>query len=126
MTPSRPLRGFVHQAVLTLPADADDRAPGGAITLALCGSWEHPPPCPLAPHHTAVERSSDGAGLVVRTVFACPPADEVPVRKRIEDALTGRARVEPDAPARTWSVSAVGPSTLRPDELDLAARLAGG
>jgi hypothetical protein len=48
---------FAHDAVVELAADGDDRAPGGAITVALCGSWSHEPPCPLAPHHTAAERS---------------------------------------------------------------------
>ena len=123
---TRSMQPFVHQAVVMLPTGGDDRAPGGAITLALCGSWAHSPPCPLAPHHTAVERAADGAGVVIRTVFACRPGDEVRVRKRIEDALTGRALVGPDGTERTWSVRAVGPGVLRPDERDLAARLARG
>ena len=38
-----------------MPAPADDGAPGAAVTVALCGHWEHPPPCPLAPHHTRAE-----------------------------------------------------------------------
>ena len=118
------MQPFVHQAVLTLPADGDDGGPGGAITLALCGSWEHPPPCPLAPHHTAVERSPDG--VLLRTVFACRPADEARVRQRIEDALAGQVLIGPDGVERTWSVGAVGPGTLRPDERDLAARFADG
>ena len=30
--------------------DADVQAPGAAVTVALCGHWEHEPPGPLAPH----------------------------------------------------------------------------
>ena len=29
--------------------DADVRAPGAAVTVVLCGHWDHEPPCPLAP-----------------------------------------------------------------------------
>ncbi|MEX5721628.1 hypothetical protein [Geodermatophilus maliterrae] len=43
---------FAHDGLLSMEPGADDRAPGGVITVALCGSWEHEPPCPLAPHHT--------------------------------------------------------------------------
>ncbi len=44
---------FVHEAILTMGAAGDERAPGAAITIALCGRLDHEPPCPLAPHHTA-------------------------------------------------------------------------
>ena len=47
------MRGtFAHVAVIRIDPEADIRAPGAAITVALCGHWEHEPPCPLAPHHT--------------------------------------------------------------------------
>ncbi len=58
---------FVHEATVELADGADPRALGGAITVALCGHWEHEPPCPW-PHHTdisAVERPS-GADRVRR------------------------------------------------------------
>jgi hypothetical protein len=119
------MQPFVHRAVLSPPADGDDRGPGGAITLALCGSWEHPPPCPLAPHRTAVEPSADGL-LHLRIVFACRPDDEARVRHLIAGALTGPPISGPDGVEPTWSVVDVGPGALRPDERDLAARLASG
>jgi hypothetical protein len=59
---------FAHDAVLAMGSGEDLRAPGGAITVALCGSWEHEPPCPLAPHHTAAER--DGDVVRLRILFA--------------------------------------------------------
>ncbi|KQC37143.1 MULTISPECIES: hypothetical protein [Frankia] len=41
-------RPFAHEFVLVLAPGGDERAPGAAITAALCGRWEHPPPCPQA------------------------------------------------------------------------------
>jgi hypothetical protein len=51
--------------------DADTAAPGAAITMFLCGSWEHDGPCPLAPHHTRATR--DGSHLRIRVLFAVEP-----------------------------------------------------
>jgi hypothetical protein len=65
---------FAHEAVLTIDADGDVGAPGAAITVALCGHWDHEPPCPLAPHHTAAERVGDDVHM--RTLFAVEPARE--------------------------------------------------
>jgi hypothetical protein len=50
---------FAHEAVVAMGADEDVGAPGAAVTVALCGHWEHDPPCPLAAHHTAAERDGD-------------------------------------------------------------------
>ncbi len=47
---------FAHEAVVSMAAGADIRAPGAAITVGLCGHWEHEPLCPLAPHATAAQR----------------------------------------------------------------------
>lgn len=120
------MQPFVHQALFTLAADGDETGPGGAITLALCGSWQYPPPCPLAPHQTAVERSVDQNHIRLRTVFACDPDDEERVRRVIEDALAREHLTGPDGVERTWSVVSRGPGALRPDERDLAVRLAAG
>ena len=30
---------FAHDAVISMDSDADMRAPGAAITVALCGHW---------------------------------------------------------------------------------------
>ena len=59
---------FAHDAVLDMDPDADIRAPGAAVTVELCGHWDHEPPCPLAPHHTAVERT--GRDVRLRILFA--------------------------------------------------------
>ena len=41
-----------HRARVRLAEGADRAAPGGAVTPALCGAWDHEPPCPIAQHHT--------------------------------------------------------------------------
>ena len=116
-------RSYAHRAVLALSPGADRRAPGGAVTLALCGSWEHPPPCPLAPHHTAVDGADDA--LHVRVVFAAAPDDEAEVRRRIEAALGAGGTARPDGSTSHWRLLESGPEELRDDERDLAGRLAG-
>jgi hypothetical protein len=63
-------QAFAHEATLMIAPNGDDGAAGAAgaaITVALCGHWEHAPRCPMAPHHTSAERSGDE--LYVRTLF---------------------------------------------------------
>ena len=103
---------FAHDAVLQLEDGGDDRAPGGAITVALCGSWDHDPPCPLAPHHTAVTRS--GSEVVLRLLFATAPENEARVRSLVEEAL---------AQGEGWRLVRAEASEVRPDERDHAERL---
>lgn len=115
---------FAHAAVVTMDAGGDDAAPGAAITVALCGHWEHEPPCPLAPHHTTAERA-DGR-LALRVLFAAEPDDEAEVRTRIEAALSaGRLAGTGDGTTR-WRLRDGGPSPIREDEHEHAARLVGG
>jgi hypothetical protein len=101
--------------------DGDDRAPGGAITVALCGSWSHDPPCPLAPHHTRATRS--GREVTLRVLFAADPADEDEVRRRIDEALARGWGDDPAGDRTTWDVVSTGPSPVTPGELEHAQRL---
>lgn len=49
-------RAFAHDAFVNLEDDSDPNALGGAVTVEVCGQWNHPgQPCPLAPHHTSAE-----------------------------------------------------------------------
>ncbi len=112
---------YAHEAVVVLEQGGDARAPGGAITVALCGSWDHEPPCPLAPHHTAVERT--GERVLVRVVFATTPADEPEVRRRIEGALSAGFLVGPDARTTRWELQSSAPGQLRVGEGGLAEQL---
>ncbi|TDD85941.1 hypothetical protein E1298_18095 [Actinomadura rubrisoli] len=110
-------QAFAHEAVLVMGADDDVRAPGAAITVALCGHWEHEPPCPLAPHHTAAERS--GSEVRLRVLFATDPTSEADVRSRIEEALSQG----PDGVTTRWRFRSARPSPVRKDEAEHAERL---
>ncbi|MFE5837028.1 hypothetical protein [Arthrobacter sp. NPDC056493] len=112
---------FVHQATVVMKADGDLRALGAAVTLGLCGSWDHPPPCPLAPHHTRPERNGDTVSL--RIIFATKPADEAVVRGRIEDALRQGSLIGPDGRTSRWEFLGAGPGELDPSEAEHARRL---
>ena len=115
-------QAFAHDAVLTMGGDDDLRAPGAAITVALCGHWEHEPPCPLAPHHTAAERVGDEVRL--RTLFAVEPAREAEVRDLIRDALAAGRLVGGDGRESRWSLRSSRSAVVRSGEEEHARRLA--
>jgi hypothetical protein len=96
----------------------DSRAPGGAVTVALCGHWDHEPPCPLAPHRTTAEH--DGDRLRLRVLFAADPADEAEVRGRIEAALSAGALDGPGGVTTRWRLAGARPGTVRADETEHA------
>jgi hypothetical protein len=101
--------------------DADSRAPGAAITVALCGHWEHEPPCPLAPHHTAAVRAGDEVRL--RILFAAEAKLELEVRRAVDAALAGGELIGPDDVVTRWQLRATGPSVVLPHEAAHAGRL---
>jgi hypothetical protein len=76
---------FAHDAVVTLHRGDDPSALGDAITTALCGGWDHPPPWALAPHYVSSVLSDEA--LAVRVIFATEPANEQRVRMLIDQAL---------------------------------------
>jgi hypothetical protein len=114
-------RAFAHDAVVLMEPTGDVRAPGAAITAALCGHWEHKPPCPLAPHHTAAERSGDQVRL--RVLFAAEPVAEAEVRNRIEEALSRGHLDGPDGVTTRWRLHGAWPGPVREDEAEHAERL---
>jgi hypothetical protein len=114
--------GFAHEALIELVPGADERAPGAAVTVALCGHWEHEGTCRW-PHHSSVDTRA-GQSLRLRVVFACAADDEPTVRQLIGTALgQGQVGVEPDT--SRWALTTQGPSGLRPSETALANRLTG-
>ena len=115
-------KSFVHEAVITMATDADERAPGGAITVALCGAWDHEPPCPLAPHHTSADRAGDEVRL--RVVFVTEPSAEAEVRTRINAALAEGVLDGPDGVRSTWRLDHAHPASLSAEEAELGDRLA--
>ena len=103
---------LVIEAELVLAPGTDPRAPGGAVTTALCGHWEHEGPCRW-PHHNAID-GRDPARL--RTVVV-PGDDADEVRRRVSDALGADAG---------WRLVRCADSPLAPGERALARRLAEG
>jgi len=107
---------FAHSATVIVAPDADARALGGAVTVALCGHWEHEPPCRW-PHHTSTAPIALDGALLVRTVFACAPADEAQVRGLISAALA-----TPTEPA-AWRLVSQHADVVAENERELADRL---
>jgi hypothetical protein len=91
----------IYEASVDLAEGADPRAPGGAITVALCGHWEHEPPCRWE-HHTDI--SPDGDHHVERTVFTAAPEEEPAVRAKIVHALESGQQAGPDGQVSRWAV----------------------
>jgi len=114
-------QAYIHDAVVTMDEDSDMRAPGAAITVALCGHWDHEPPCPLAPHATDAQRSGDQVRL--RVLFAAEPEAEAEVRRRIETALSQAVQTGPDGVTTRWQLSNAQPGLLRDEEAEHAERL---
>ncbi|MEP6667250.1 MAG: hypothetical protein ABJA81_12455 [Nocardioidaceae bacterium] len=112
---------FAHEAELIMAPDGDIQAPGAAVTVGVCGHWDHEPPCPLAPHNTQAHRVGGVAHL--RTVFAAGPDSEDAVRQRIDDALTGGELLGPRGLATHWQLSDSRHSAVSAAEEDLAERL---
>jgi len=113
---------YAHEALLDIGEGADSRAPGAAITLYLCGSWEHDGPCPLAPHHTNAKR--DGAHLRIRVLFAVEPELEIIVRGRVEEALSAGHLNSPEGESTGWRLVHSGASRPTAGETERATRLA--
>jgi hypothetical protein len=102
---------FVHAATIRLNEAADPAAVGAAVTIELCGHWEHEGPCRW-PHNNDIEET-DSVGAF-RTVFVAPEEDVDEVRARIERAL--RSSTE-------WAVLESSPRALTEDERELGVKL---
>lgn len=96
-------------------------APGGAIAKALCGSWDHPPPCPLAPHHVANRVVGDD--VVLRVLFAAETTDEPRVRGLISEALSVGELTGPDGLVTTWRLKSTAAGCVRSSEQAHAVEL---
>lgn len=116
-----PLTAFLHEALVTMSESSDEGAVGAAVTVALCGHWEHPPPCPVAPHHIAVEPKDDA--LRVRVLFVGEPDSEGDIRRLIDTGLRTGSLEGPDGTASRWQVISSGAGTVLPEEQAHAARL---
>jgi hypothetical protein len=114
-------RVYVHEAVVQMGPTEDPDAIGAAVTAALCGHWEHDPPCPLAPHATRADR--DGGEVRVRTLFATEPDLEKEVRSRIDQALTAGTHQAPTGKASSWQYRSSDPGIVEESERGHGRRL---
>jgi hypothetical protein len=94
---------YSYDATVRIDAGGDARAVGGAVTVALCGHWEHDGPCRW-PHHTAAEATAAG-DVAVTTRFACAADEEPDVRRRIAAAVAGGSLIGPDGERTTWTAA---------------------
>jgi hypothetical protein len=95
-------REFAHEQVCRVrDLDGDPAALGGAVTVALCGHWEHDGPCRW-PHHNETRRDGDDVLLTVR--FDATDDDVAEVRDAITRAVAGGASPGPDGRVSRWSV----------------------
>jgi hypothetical protein len=114
-------QAYAHDAVVRMGPTDDADAIGAAVTVALCGHWEHDPPCPLAPHATRAERN-DGQ-VQVRTLFATEANVEMEVRRRIDRALTSGTQQAPTGETSNWEYLASGPGIVQESERAHGQRL---
>jgi hypothetical protein len=94
---------FVHRAEIILDVDADSAAPGGAVTIALCGSWDHAGACRW-PHYSQATWG-EGRGEL-RVVFVADAGEEAAVRNLIDKALTDGCCIVPDGTTSRWTLVA--------------------
>jgi hypothetical protein len=120
-------QAYAHEALISMAPGGDTRAPGGAITVALCGSLEHEPPCPLAAHHPQTDDPTPAehgdVDVRLRILFAAEPADSADVRLGIDRALGAGSFTGPDGVVSQWRLLDSGPAEVRADEQDHAQRL---
>jgi hypothetical protein len=99
-------------AELALNSGEDSRAPGGQVTVALCGHWEHDGPCRW-PHNSRIDTSSGTACL--RTVVVVTDSERDEITRLIEAALRDDDR---------WSVLRFTTGPIAEEDRALADRLA--
>jgi len=115
-------RTFMQCAEVLLEPDADARAPGGAVTLALCGSWDHAGACRW-PHETSA--TWDERQGHVRVVFVAGEDEEKQVRDLITQSLAGGECVGPDGKRSRWAATGHGAGVVSESEETLGRRIAG-
>lgn len=115
---------YAHTGTVRLTTGAAD-AIGAAITVALCGSWDHDGPCPLAPHHTSWHPDPSQPAIIhTRTLYAVEPHRHDEALTRIREGLATGKLIAPDGATATWRLLDDHPSTVEPHEADHAGHLA--
>lgn len=87
---------------LRLSANSDDRAPGGAVTVALCGHWDHDGPCRW-PHFSKIQQLTPETHQLVVS-FNAEDKDISHVQSAIDAALRQGQLLGPDGRLSTWTM----------------------
>jgi hypothetical protein len=103
---------YVFESTLRLLPGADPAAVGAAVTIELCGHWEHEGECRW-PHNNELRQEGETAAF--RTLCIAPGSEADEVRQRIAKALATNG---------AWKLQSQRSRPLRADEEALAARLA--
>ena len=95
---------------LRLSPTADERAPGGAVTVGLCGHWDHEGPCHW-PHFSSITEHEDGFhDLLVE--FDAPEHEIGTVKAKIDAELNKGHLTGPDGRLSSWEVT-LSPEPIR-------------
>lgn len=95
---------YRFQSWISLDPGSDPAALGGAVTVALCGHWDHPGACRW-PHRN--ESLEEDGRIRFQCWFDAPEEEVGEVRQRIEDALRAGRLVGPDQRISTWKLHEV-------------------
>ena len=88
---------FTYQATVELD-EGDVRAIGAAVTVALCGHWEHDGPCRW-PHLTTT--STEGR-IAVHVSYDCADNERAQVESLIAGAISSGVLATPDCEISRW------------------------
>jgi hypothetical protein len=92
-------------SIVLLPG-GDERAVGGAVTVALCGHWDHDGPCRW-PHRTSTARDEAvPGGWRITVEVECAADEQQELVDRIDAAVASGAQAGPDGRTSEWRVNA--------------------
>ena len=87
---------------IRLEPGSDERAPGGAVTVALCGHWDHAGPCRW-PHRSNIHLEKDGFHRII-VDFQATDDELGMVNTKIEKALYDGRLIGPDNRLSVWAI----------------------
>jgi hypothetical protein len=93
---------FTYHATVRLAPGGDERAIGGAVTVALCGHWDHPGPCRW-PHRTSLAPA--GERVAVTVAYTCSDAEKTLVESMIDGAIRSGMLEGPEGAVTHWTVA---------------------
>ena len=102
---------YVHAARIQLNEAVDPASVGAAVTVELCGHWEHEGPCRW-PHNSAIDAEASPARF--RTVAVAEDGETEAIASRIRRVLTD---------GEDWRVVALGVRDVAAAEERLATNL---